>query len=240
MGAKKRATQKCNVKLHFLNMYPPFSEKMQQEHGKNTQKHFKKCWKAEKINNFIKVYLLVLVHLKMFIRENDFLLRSPESDDGTVYWKENRLIEKWICVWTCSFFFTVYYFVRFKTTFYITSSYECVKLPQMCCLVQVFFPDCREQCLSHTHELFKRWFLLWLLQYLVWGAAALTWWDEECLALLQGAFVAFVHLIGEEHLAVTGRGPPTLKQRQVGWGGLDEEEDLFSLQPQIKQGSAEA
>lgn len=73
----------------------------------------------------------------------------------------------------------------------------------------------------------------------VWGGAAvLTWWDEECLALLQGAFVAFVHLIGEEHFTVTGRGPPSLVQRQVGGGGLDEEEDLFSLQPRIKQESA--
>lgn len=62
--------------------------------------------------------------------------------------------------------------------------------------------------------------------------AALTWWDEQSLALLQTAFVTLVDLVGEEHLAVIGRWPPALVQRQVGGGGLDEEEDLLPLQTQ--------
>lgn len=48
--------------------------------------------------------------------------------------------------------------------------------------------------------------------------------------MLQDALVTLVHLVGEKHLTVTGRRPPALIQRQVGRGGLDEEEDLLSLQ----------
>lgn len=60
-------------------------------------------------------------------------------------------------------------------------------------------------------------------------SAALTWRDEQGLALLQGAFVALVHLVGKEHLAVIGWRPPALVQRQVSRCGLDKEEDLLSL-----------
>lgn len=63
-------------------------------------------------------------------------------------------------------------------------------------------------------------------------SAALTRWDEQRLALLEYALVTPVHLVGEEHLAVIGRRPPAFVQRQVGRGGLDEEEDLLSLQAQ--------
>lgn len=64
-------------------------------------------------------------------------------------------------------------------------------------------------------------------------SAALTWWDEQSLPLLQCTFVAFVHLVGEEHFTVIGRWSPALVQRQVGRRGLDEEKDLFSLQDTI-------
>lgn len=64
-------------------------------------------------------------------------------------------------------------------------------------------------------------------------SAALTRGDEQSLALLQYALVTPVHLVGEEHFAVIGRRPPALVQGQVGRGGLDEEEDLLSLQSQV-------
>lgn len=64
-------------------------------------------------------------------------------------------------------------------------------------------------------------------------SAALTRWDEQGLALLQYALVTSVHLVGEKHFAVIGRRPPALVQGQVGRGGLDEEEDLLSLQSQV-------
>lgn len=49
--------------------------------------------------------------------------------------------------------------------------------------------------------------------------------------MLQSALVTLVHLVGEEHLAVVGRGPPALVQGQVCRGGLDQEEDLLPLKP---------
>lgn len=65
-------------------------------------------------------------------------------------------------------------------------------------------------------------------------SAALTWWDEQSLPLLQCTFVTLVHLVGEEHFAVIGWWSPSLVQGQVGRGGLDEEKDLFSLQTQTQ------
>lgn len=45
---------------------------------------------------------------------------------------------------------------------------------------------------------------------------ALTRGDEECLALLEGALVTSVHLVGKEHLAVVRRRLPALVQGDVG------------------------
>ena len=63
-------------------------------------------------------------------------------------------------------------------------------------------------------------------------SAALTWWDEQSLSLLQSTFITLVHLVSKEHFTVIWRWSPPLVQRQVGRGGLDEEEDLLSLQTQ--------
>lgn len=45
---------------------------------------------------------------------------------------------------------------------------------------------------------------------------ALTRGDEECLALLEGALVASVHLVGKEHFAVVRGRLPALVQGDVG------------------------
>ena len=56
-----------------------------------------------------------------------------------------------------------------------------------------------------------------------------TCWNEECVSLLDRAFIAHVHLIPKEHLVLTGGGAPALEQGQVGRGGTDQVEDLLTL-----------
>lgn len=60
--------------------------------------------------------------------------------------------------------------------------------------------------------------------------AAPTCGDEQGGSLGNNTLVAFLHFVSEEHFALIGRGAPCLVQCKVAGSGLDQVEDLFTLQ----------